>query len=112
MGPARPPVERAGLNERGWPLYRALDVAKCKKHKFQGIRAGTARGSRMTITAAQAQPGDVLLDDTGTVWQRGDELFEWSTFSGPVGYYGPWSDAYGPQGELTVLVRDGKPAGV
>jgi len=28
-------LERAGLDERGWPLYRALDVAKCK-HKFHG----------------------------------------------------------------------------
>ena len=28
-------LERAGLNERGWPLYRALDVAKCKQ-KFHG----------------------------------------------------------------------------
>lgn len=28
-------LERAGLNEQGWPLYRALDVAKCK-HKFHG----------------------------------------------------------------------------
>jgi len=28
-------LERAGLNDKGWPLYRALDVAKCK-HKFHG----------------------------------------------------------------------------
>lgn len=28
-------LERAGLNEQGWPLYRALDVAKCK-HRFHG----------------------------------------------------------------------------
>ena len=28
-------LERAGLDERGWPLYRALDVAKVK-HKFHG----------------------------------------------------------------------------
>lgn len=27
-------LERAGLNERGWPLYKALDVAKCK-HRFR-----------------------------------------------------------------------------
>ena len=64
----------------------------------------------MTITASQAQPGDVLLDGTGTVWQRGDEAFNWATFDGLVGYYGPWSDAYGPQGNLVLLVRDGKPA--
>ena len=64
----------------------------------------------MTITASEARPGDVLLDTEGQVWQRGDESYQWSTFSGPVGYDGPWSDAYGPQGELTLLVRDGKPA--
>ena len=63
----------------------------------------------MTITAAQARPGDVLLDGAGTEWQRGDEPFQWSTFDGPVLYEGPWSDAYGPQGELVLLVRDGKP---
>ena len=28
-------LERAGLDERGWPLYRALDVAKCKQ-RFHG----------------------------------------------------------------------------
>lgn len=28
-------LERAGLDERGWPLYRALDVAKCQ-HRFAG----------------------------------------------------------------------------
>ena len=32
-------LERAGLNERGWPLYRALDVAKAK-HRFQGYARG------------------------------------------------------------------------
>ena len=63
----------------------------------------------MIITAAQAQPGDVLLDSAETEWKRGDEFFTWSTFTGPVGFYGPWSDTYGPQGELTLLVRDGKP---
>lgn len=63
-----------------------------------------------TITAAQAQPDDVVLDGTGQVWQRtGPEVFNWSTFTGPVGYFGPWLDSYGPQGELTLLVRDGKP---
>jgi hypothetical protein len=28
-------LERAGLNEQGWPLYRAVDVAKAK-HRFYG----------------------------------------------------------------------------
>ena len=64
----------------------------------------------MSITQAEAQPGDILLDSAKTAWQRGDESFTWSTFSGPVLYEGPWSDSYGPQGELIVLVRDGKPA--
>lgn len=32
-------LERAGLNEDGLPLYRALDVAKCK-HRFQGLGRG------------------------------------------------------------------------
>ena len=64
----------------------------------------------MTITAPEAQPGDVLLDSEGTAWQRGDESYSWSTFNGPVGFYGPWDPSYGPQGELTLLVRGGKPA--
>ena len=32
-------LERAGLNEQGWPLYQALDVAKAK-YKFQGCARG------------------------------------------------------------------------
>ncbi len=67
------------------------------------------RRRRMTITAAEAQPGDILLDSGGQAWQRGPELFTWATFNGPVGYYGPWEDSYGPVGELTLLVRGGKP---
>jgi len=63
-----------------------------------------------TITAAGAQPDDILLDDAGTAWQRGPESFTWATFNGPVGYYGPWQDSYGPQGELALLARGGKPA--
>lgn len=63
----------------------------------------------MTITASEALPGDILLDSTGTAWQRGPSFFTWSTFTGPVGYYGPWDEAYGPQGELALVVRDGKP---
>ena len=63
----------------------------------------------MTIIAAEAESGDVLLDSTGTTWQRGNEAYNWSTFSGPVGFYGPWFDSYGPQGPLTLRVRGGKP---
>ena len=61
------------------------------------------------ITAAQAQSGDVLLDSAGSVWQRGPEFYTWSTFTGPVAFYGPWTDALGPQGDLILLVRGGHP---
>jgi hypothetical protein len=63
----------------------------------------------MTITTGQALPGDVILDGDGTCWQRGDEFYNWATFSGPVLHFGPWEASYGPQGELTLLVREGKP---
>jgi hypothetical protein len=60
--------------------------------------------------AHQARVGDVLLDGHGKVWHRtGIEKWRWETFSGPVAYYGPWLPEYGPQGELTLLVRDGRP---
>jgi hypothetical protein len=61
------------------------------------------------VNAADCQPGDVVLDAAGKTWQRGDRPYRWSTFSGPVGYYGPWKAEYGPVGELTLLVRDGQP---
>ena len=64
----------------------------------------------MTITAAQALPGDVVLDGGGTCWQRGAERYNWSTFSGPVLVFGPWEDSYGPQGDLDLIARGGKPA--
>ena len=64
----------------------------------------------VTLTASEARPGDILLDANGTAWQRGDSSFTWATFGGPVTFYGPWSDSYGPQGELALLVRDGKRA--
>ena len=63
----------------------------------------------MTITQSEALPGDVVLDGGGTCWQRGAERYSWSTFSGPVLVFGPWSDEFGPQGDLTVLARGGKP---
>ncbi len=59
------------------------------------------------ITAGEARPGDVLLDASGVTWQRGPQSYNWSTFAGPVGFYGPWQESYGPQGDLTVLVRNG-----
>ena len=61
------------------------------------------------LTAADAELGDVVLDRQGNCWQRGSGPGAWSTFSGPVMFYGPWLDEYGPQGELVLLVRDGKP---
>ena len=64
----------------------------------------------MTITASHARPGDILLDHAGKAWQRGTGRHDWATFDGPVVFYGPWSDEYGPQGELTLIARDGKPA--
>lgn len=55
------------------------------------------------ITAAQAQPGDVLRaeDGTGTVYQYAGG-HEWMGMQ-PIPYEGdPWQ----PDGELTVLWRD------
>jgi len=49
----------------------------------------------VTITASQAQPGDILLDSDGTAWKRGPELYMWATFAGPVGFYGPLPDRSG-----------------
>ena len=62
------------------------------------------------MTVSEARPGDILLDSGGQAWRRGDNSYTWSTFAGPVGFYGDWSDAYGPQGDLVLLARDGKPA--
>ena len=72
------------------------------------ITCETCKG-KMPMNVNDAKPGDVLLDEKGTVWQRGDHFYNWSTFSGPVGYYGDWKPSYGPQGELTLLVRDKTP---
>ena len=63
----------------------------------------------MMITVSEAKPGDILLDSAGQAWQRGPEFCNWSTFTGPVFAYEPWSDAYGPQGPLTLLARGGHP---
>ena len=64
----------------------------------------------MTITQADAQPGDILYDTAGMVWQRGAEEFQWSNLEGLYGYYGEWDPmTMGPQGELVLLVRGGKP---
>ena len=62
------------------------------------------------LTPDQVQPGDVVLDGTGGCWLRGDSAHSWSTFAGPVMYFGPWLEEYGPQGELVLLARGGQPA--
>lgn len=56
-----------------------------------------------------AMSGDVVLDASGKVWQRGDTPEQWSTFGGPVVFMGPWKPSYGPQGTLILLVRNGTP---
>lgn len=62
------------------------------------------------MRADQARPGDVVLDPQGKTWQRtGENIWNWATFDGPVGYYGDWLPEYGPQGELVLLVRGGLP---
>lgn len=65
------------------------------------------------MNVSEARPGDVVMDTQKppVVWQRGDKFCDWSTFSGPVLYYGEWKELYGPQGDLVLLVRDGKPYG-
>jgi hypothetical protein len=56
------------------------------------------------ITAAEAQAGDVVLAPDGNVYQYSGGGV-WNNMT-PVGSYGPlWS----PPGDLTLLVRDGKP---
>jgi len=51
----------------------------------------------------------VVLDGGGKTWLRtGKEPWQWSSFSGPVAFYGPWLPGYGPQNELVLLVRDGQ----
>jgi hypothetical protein len=64
------------------------------------------------ITQAEARPGDVLVDSGQTFWERGQEEFQWATFTGPYGYFGEWDPAtMGPQGKCTLLWRAGKRAG-
>ena len=72
-------------------------------------RRAAEGGPDVIITQEQAQSGDVLLDSGDTVWQRGAEPYNWATFNGLVGFYGPWDPAtMGPQGELDLLVRNGQ----
>lgn len=59
------------------------------------------------MQAADARPGDVLVDGQGEFWKRGGGATIWSTFDGPVTYEGPWLPEYGPQGELTLVFRAG-----
>lgn len=55
------------------------------------------------------RPGDVAADSGGQFWKRGDNPWDWNTFDGAVLHYGEWKAEYGPQGDLTLLWRDGKP---
>ena len=57
------------------------------------------------MTAHDAQPGDILLDSAGTAWQRGTEPYFWATFTGPVGFYGPWMDSCRLLSHLTTSSR-------
>jgi hypothetical protein len=57
-----------------------------------------------SIVADQAEPNDVVLAPDGKVYQYNGE-YSWSHMD-LVGYYGaPWT----PQGDLTLLVRNGVP---
>jgi mannose-6-phosphate isomerase-like protein (cupin superfamily) len=59
----------------------------------------------MTLAAADAQPGDVVLAPDGSVCQY-DGDGQWEKMA-VVGAYGtPWA----PDGELTLLARGGVPA--
>jgi hypothetical protein len=59
------------------------------------------------MDAIQARPGDVVLGKDGRFWRREDGPVIWSTFEGPVVFFGPWDPAYGPQGDLLLVFRDG-----
>lgn len=70
------------------------------------------RRHRMTITAAEAQPGDVVLVPGDDVFAAG--VYQappaggggaWSGFVPDMGGYGPPPQ---PKGELTLLVRNGE----
>lgn len=61
------------------------------------------------MRAEEAQPGDVLLDGSGKCWLRGSGENSWFTFDGPVMFFGPWKEEYGPLGRLDLLARDGRP---
>ena len=61
--------------------------------------------SHITLTAAQAQPGDVVRAPDGAICQY-DGDGQWERMA-PVGSYGPpWS----PASVLVLLARDGAPA--
>ena len=62
-----------------------------------------------TITADEAKPGDVVLDPGGKLWRAGTGGPDrWSTFDGPIAFFGPWKPEYGPQGDLDLLMRGGQ----
>ena len=61
------------------------------------------------ITAADAQPGDVVLAADGQVYQApgAEGAGGWSSMQ-MIGFYGP-PEATAPDGELVLLVRGGVP---
>jgi hypothetical protein len=63
----------------------------------------------MPISASQARPGDVVLAEDGQVYQAPIEggAGGWSRME-MIGFYGD-PEATAPDGELTLLVRDGQP---
>ncbi len=63
------------------------------------------------ITAGQAHPGDVVQTADGTVYQApdADGTQGWSAMQ-PIGFFGDPA-ATAPAGPLTLLRRDGQPAG-
>lgn len=61
------------------------------------------------LTASDARPGDVVLAPDGNVYQAPTEggAGGWSAMQ-LIGFYGDPS-ATAPEGELTLLLRDGRP---
>ena len=62
----------------------------------------------ITLTAADAQPGDVVLAPDGNVYQAPPgKTLTWSSMQ-PIGSYGNPEDT-APDGDLVLLVRNGVP---
>lgn len=63
------------------------------------------------MQATDAQPNDVVLAPDGQVYQaplpEGEGAGGWSKMQ-PIGFFGP-PEGTAPDGDLILLVRDGKP---